>query len=227
MPVNTRGGNKTKKQKRNWGKDPFVQINGEQMYGRIEQNNGNHWVVLCADNIKRQAPVKGGPRLFKDSFVIISLRMDETNQKKCDIIGPTKPPNNILEMFKRFDPTKKSTLDIDFKDSDDEIEVKKKSNTNSNTNSYIVDIDYPTRDDDDEYEYVDVDQVENLENLENLENIENIENKRINNREEKEVKEVKEVKSNTKLSSSKQKLIAKFMDSSDDEDEDDVDLDGL
>ena len=222
MPVNSRGGNKTKKQKRNWGKDPFVQINGEQMYGRIEQNNGNHWIVLCADNIKSQAPVKGGPRLYKDSFVVISLRMDETNQKKCDIIGPTKPPNNILEMFKRFDPSKKITNDIDFKDSDDEIEVKKKSNTNSNSNSYVVDIDYPTRDDDDEYEYVDDDEVENFKNLENQVNLEN---KKISNKEEKEVKEEK---FNTKLSSSKQKLIAKFMDSSDeDEDEDDVDLDGL
>jgi len=126
MVKNTTGGNKTKKQKRNFGKyDAIDKIEADQMFAQITKNHGGSFSVLCSDGIVRLGKLSGymkkGPRLSEGSFVVISLRDFEAEHKNCDIIAYGDPPNDIISVFKTNDPNASKKADIEFVDSDDEF----------------------------------------------------------------------------------------------------------
>jgi initiation factor 1A len=120
MVKNLTGGNKAKKQKRNFGRfDAVEKIEIGQMYAQIIKNNGGFFDVLCSDGVKRRGKLCGdmkkGPRLKEGSFVVVTLRDFETDQKNCDIIYYGNPPNDIMGLFKKTN-TKGGKDDIDFVD---------------------------------------------------------------------------------------------------------------
>lgn len=129
MVKNTSGGNKTKKIKRNFGKYNAVEkIEPGQMFAKIIHNNGGSFSVLCADGIPRLGKLTGemkkGPRLSSGSYVVISLREFESDQKHCDIIAHGDPPSDVVNILKndqKTGSTQKVNVDIDFVDSDDEF----------------------------------------------------------------------------------------------------------
>ena len=150
MVKNISGGNKTKKQKRNFGRfDGIDKIDQEQMFAQIVKNHGGTFSVLCSDGITRLGKLSGfmkkGPRLTEGSYVIISLREFESEHKNCDIIAYGNPPSNIINLFKKNDPNSHKKIDIDFVDSDDEfkefeeskrtIQNKQESNNSNNLNN--------------------------------------------------------------------------------------------
>jgi initiation factor 1A len=147
MVLNDRGGNKTKKQKRNFGKyDATDKIEQGQMFAQITHNHGGSFSVLCSDGIIRLGKLSGymkkGPRLTEGSYVVISLRDFELDQKHCDIIAYGEPPTSIINIFKKNDPNAKKKSDVEFVDSDDEFKDFEESartmvsvNNNSNTNN--------------------------------------------------------------------------------------------
>lgn len=126
MVKNTSGGNKAKKQKRNFGKyDAVDKIQSDQMFAQITKNHGGSFSVLCSDGIVRLGKLSGymkkGPRLTEGSFVVISLRDFEAEHKNCDIIAYGDPPNDIINVFKTNDPNAGKKADVEFADSDDEF----------------------------------------------------------------------------------------------------------
>ena len=126
MVLNQRGGNKTKKQKRNFGKYNAVnKLDPGQMFGQITHNNGGSFSVLCSDGIIRLGKLSGymkkGPRLVDSSFVVVSLREFESEQKHCDIIAYGDPPSEIKNIFKKNDHNAHKKADVEFVDSDDEF----------------------------------------------------------------------------------------------------------
>ena len=126
MVKNTSGGNKAKKQKRNFGKyDAIDKIDTDQMFAQITKNHGGSFSVLCSDGIVRLGKLSGymkkGPRLSEGSFVVISLRDFEAEHKNCDIIAYGDPPNDIISLFKTNDPNASKKADVEFADSDDEF----------------------------------------------------------------------------------------------------------
>lgn len=144
MVKNISGGNKTKKQKRNFGKyDATDKIEQEQMFGQITKNHGGTFGVLCSDGITRLGKLSGsmkkGPRLSEGSYVVISLRDFEIEHKNCDIIGYGDPPNDVIKIFKTNDPHGHKKVDVDFADSDDEFKefdgTKTNNKTDNNTNT--------------------------------------------------------------------------------------------
>lgn len=157
MVKNTSGGNKAKKQKRNFGKyDAVDKIESDQMFGQIIKNHGGSFSVLCSDGIIRLGKLSGymkkGPRLTEGSYVVISLREFEAEHKNCDIIAYGDPPNNIINMFKTNDPNANKRTDIEFADSDDEfndfeestntiININQTSNNTNGINNDIFDLD--------------------------------------------------------------------------------------
>ena len=126
MVKNSSGGNKTKKQKRNFGKYNAVdKIEADQMFAQIIKNHGGSFSVLCSDGITRLGKLSGymkkGPRLSEGLFVVISLRDFETELKNCDIIAYGDPPNNIIGIFKTNGSNACKKADVEFADSDDEF----------------------------------------------------------------------------------------------------------
>jgi initiation factor 1A len=109
MVLNKRGGNKTKKQKK-FTQENVVNINDGQMFAQIICNNGGrHFSVLCSDNIERMGRIcskmKKGKRLTPGTFVIVSLRSFEAEQRNnCDIIALGNPPIDIMELFQNNVP---------------------------------------------------------------------------------------------------------------------------
>jgi translation initiation factor IF-1 len=147
MVKNVSGGNKTKKQKRNFGRfDPRDKVEPGEMFAQIVHNNGGSFDVLCSDGVSRKgrlcSEMKKGPRLQDGSFVVITLREFESEQKNCDIIGYGDPPHNIVELIKKNNQTSggdSKKNDVDYADSDDEFKEFEESSktikiTNSNTN---------------------------------------------------------------------------------------------
>ena len=126
MVRNVSGGNKTKKQKRSFGKyDAIDKLLPGQMFAKIIHNNGGSFSVLCSDGIIRLGKLSGemkkGPRLSEGSYVIISLRDFESEQTHCDIISHGDPPYDIINILKKNDPSSNNKVDLDFVDSDDEF----------------------------------------------------------------------------------------------------------
>jgi initiation factor 1A len=143
MVLNKTGGNKTKKQKRNFGKyDAVDKIEPDQMFAQITKNYGGSFSVLCSDGITRLGKLSGymkkGPRLSEGSFVVISLRDFEAEHKNCDIIAYGDPPNDIINVFKTNDPNKNKRADVEFVDSDNEFtEFEESSRTIINSDQQI------------------------------------------------------------------------------------------
>jgi translation initiation factor IF-1 len=132
MPINHTGGNRTKKQKRNCHKHPAMDKLGQnQMFAKIIQNQGNHFTLLCSDNIQRTAPVTGTvrkrcPRLNKESFVVI----ETTDQTYCAIISIANPPSSILKLFKQNDPNQEDDFEFDTADNEfDNLIMEQKKDT--------------------------------------------------------------------------------------------------
>jgi len=165
MVLNKTGGNKTKKQKRNFGKyDAVDKIDSDQMFAQITKNHGGSFSVLCSDGIIRLGKLSGymkkGPRLSEGSYVVISLRDFEAEHKNCDIIAYGDPPNDIVNMFKTNDPNGHKKADIDFVDSDDEfkefeestrtmVNINQTTNTNTGTGSGSNNVSNSNTNDDD------------------------------------------------------------------------------
>lgn len=142
MVLNVSGGNKTKKQKRNFHKyDPVDKILDGQMFAQVKHNNGGSFDVICSDGVTRKGKLSGemkkGPRIQVGSYVVISLRDFEADKKNCDIIAHGDPPNDIVNIFKTSDIKSGKKDNIDFIDSDDEFkefeDSKKTKSTNNDT----------------------------------------------------------------------------------------------
>jgi translation initiation factor IF-1 len=139
MVKNIHGGNKTKKQKRGFQKNNALErtVQG-QMFGQVVENRGDHFAVLCSDNVTRMGKLSGaakrGQRLVAGSFVVLSVRDYETDQKNCDIIGIANPPPDVRNIFKKINPIDSNNNNIGFQNQDDkfkefeESEVTKTSN---------------------------------------------------------------------------------------------------
>ena len=151
MVLNVSGGNKTKKQKRNFHKyDPVDKVLDGQMFAQVKRNNGGSFDVLCSDGVSRKGKLSGemkkGPRIKDGSYIIVSLRDFEADKKNCDIISHGDPPNDIMNIFKNNDIKSGKKDNIDFVDSDDEFkdfEESKKTknivNTDPNNKDKIED----------------------------------------------------------------------------------------
>lgn len=139
--VKNTGGNKTKKQKRNFGRyDAVNKVEQGQMFAKIIHNNGGSFSVMCSDGIPRLGKLSGemkkGPRLSEGSFVVVSLREFESEQKHCDIIAHGAPPSDVMNIFKKNEPnSSKKVPDIEFVESDDEFKDFEESNRTAQPNT--------------------------------------------------------------------------------------------
>jgi len=119
MVKNVNGGNKAKKQKRGYQKKAALDhTQTGQMFGQVVENRGDHFAILCSDNITRMGKLSGaakrGQRLISGSFVVISIREYETDQKNCDIIAAGSPPADIRNIFRKINPIAGDDGDIEF-----------------------------------------------------------------------------------------------------------------
>jgi initiation factor 1A len=127
MVINTSGGNKAKKQKRSIKYESTDKIDEGQLFGIIlDKCGGCHFRLMCSDGRIRNGKLSGrmanGPRVNTGSYVIISLRDFEKDQKNCDIIGHGSPSVDIIKILKNNSNNTKQKDDINFKDSDDEFD---------------------------------------------------------------------------------------------------------
>jgi len=214
MPIN-KGGNRTKKQKRNFGKyNAIDRIKNGQMFGKIDHNNGDHFVVLCSDNIKRIAgltnTIRKGPRLHKDTYVVVT----PNDKGGCSIEGIGNPPNDIIKLFKSNDP--KGDMGIEFYDSDDNEDALIKNKNKENKNEIDIMNLPPNDDEDNEFD----DFYGNNENNDNL----LIKNNNNENNDDNYDFLLKNKKSNLKNTSnnSKKNIIDKILDGDSDDDLDNL-----
>jgi initiation factor 1A len=124
MVINISGGNKAKKQKRTIRYEPTDKLTDGQLFGIIlNKCGGCHFKLMCSDGRIRNGKLSGrmanGPRINTGSYVIISLRDFEKDQKNCDIIGHASPSADIIKILKSSNNKKD---DITFKESDDEFD---------------------------------------------------------------------------------------------------------
>lgn len=125
MVINISGGNKAKKQKRTIRYEPTDKLTDGQLFGIIlDKCGGCHFRLMCSDGRIRNGKLSGrmanGPRINTGSYVIISLRDFEKDQKNCDIIGHASPSADIIKILKSSNNKQKD--DITFKESDDEFD---------------------------------------------------------------------------------------------------------
>ena len=89
-----------------------------QMFGQIVENRGDHFAVLCSDNVTRMGKLSGaakrGQRLIPGSFVVLSIREYETDQKNCDIIAAGNPSADVRNIFRKINPIVGDDGDIEF-----------------------------------------------------------------------------------------------------------------
>ena len=127
MVKNTTGGSKTKKQSRSVSTrfNPVGKLEQGQMFAQTLFPKGDsRFELICSDGVKRIGRLSGhmrkGPRLSNGSFVVISLREFEQDQKNCDILSLGNPPHDIVSIFRKNDTTQIET-NIEFVESDDEF----------------------------------------------------------------------------------------------------------
>lgn len=125
MVINISGGNKAKKQKRTIRYEPTDKLTDGQLFGIIlDKCGGCHFRLMCSDGRIRNGKLSGrmanGPRINTGSYVIISLRDFEKDQKNCDIIGHASPSADVIKILKSSNNKQKD--DITFKESDDEFD---------------------------------------------------------------------------------------------------------
>ena len=156
MVKNEHGGNKHKKfGRRKTRVEALDKIENDQMFAKIIKNEGDHFSVLCSDNMIRKGRMSGklkkGPRLIAGSFVVISTREFESDKKNCDIIGIGNPPSNIINLFNK-NSGDKTNDNINFVESDDEFndfqDTKKDNDDNQDE-----------KDEDDEFLWDDIDNI--------------------------------------------------------------------
>ena len=134
MVKNVNGGNKAKKQKRGYQKKMALN-NTEtgQLFGQVVENRGDHFAILCSDNITRMGKLCGaakrGQRLIPGSFVVLSIREYETDQKNCDIIAAANPPADVRNIFRKINPIVGDDGDIEFYTQDDKFKEFEESET--------------------------------------------------------------------------------------------------
>lgn len=142
MVKNISGGNKTKKQKRGYQKQNALDntVQG-QMFGQVVENRGDHFAILCSDNITRMGKLSGaakrGQRLIAGSFVVISVRDYETDQKNCDIIAAGNPPTDVRNIFRKINPIAGDDADIEFYTQDDKFKEFEESEATKNSTVVI------------------------------------------------------------------------------------------
>ena len=127
MVKNVSGGNKHKKQSRSVSTkfNPVDKLEQGQMFTQIINAQGDsRFRVICSDGVTRIGRLSGhmrkGPRLSNGTFIVISLRDFEQDQKNCDILSLGNPPYDIISIFKKNDTTQYKD-DIEFVVSDDEF----------------------------------------------------------------------------------------------------------
>ncbi len=127
MVKNVSGGNKQKKQSRSVSTkfNPVDKLEQGQMFAQIINAQGDsRFRVICSDGVTRIGRLSGhmrkGPRLSNGTFIVISLRDFEQDQKNCDILSLGNPPYDIISIFKKNDTTQFKD-DIEFVVSDDEF----------------------------------------------------------------------------------------------------------
>ena len=127
MVKNTTGGNKQKKQSRSVSTrfNPVDKLDQGQMFAQIMNAQGDsRFRVICSDGVIRIGRLSGhmrkGPRLANGTFIVISLREFEQDQKNCDILSLGNPPYDIVSIFRKND-TSQHKDDIEFVVSDDEF----------------------------------------------------------------------------------------------------------
>jgi initiation factor 1A len=127
MVKNTTGGNKHKKQSRSVSTrfNPVDKLDQGQMFAQIMNAQGDsRFRVICSDGVIRIGRLSGhmrkGPRLANGTFIVISLREFEQDQKNCDILTLGNPPYDIVSIFRKND-TSQYKDDIEFVVSDDEF----------------------------------------------------------------------------------------------------------
>jgi initiation factor 1A len=128
MVKNITGGNKTKKQSRSVSTkfNAVAVLEQGQMYGQITAPRGDYrFFLICSDGVTRVGRLSGhmrkGQRMSVGSFVVVSLRDFEQDQKKCDILSLGNPPHDIISIFRKNDTTQYKDDNIEFVESDDEF----------------------------------------------------------------------------------------------------------
>ena len=91
MPRNKTGGKGHRSAKNQAPKIVVYSDGPEQLYGQITGAKGSgHFTVKCTDGIERLCRMRGAlykrKWVAKDSFVLISIRSDDTEDNKGDII---------------------------------------------------------------------------------------------------------------------------------------------
>ena len=137
MVKNLIGGNRTKKQKRGYNRREILDsVEQGQMFGQVMENRGDHFMILCADNVQRVGwlsnAAKKGQRLTVESYVVLSLRDYETEKKNCDVIGAADPPSDIKNIFKKINPSSKNDDNIAFYGKNDKFKEFEESETTKN-----------------------------------------------------------------------------------------------
>ena len=137
MVKNTTGGNKTKKQKRGYQRNQALDSTEiGQMFGQVLENRGDHFLVLCADNVQRfgwlSSAAKKGQRLPANSFVVLSVRDYETEKKNCDVIAAANPPNDIRNIFRKINPNASNNDNIAFYTQNDKFKEFEESQATAN-----------------------------------------------------------------------------------------------
>lgn len=137
MVKNIKGGNRTKKQKRGFQKREAQDHTEQgQMFGQVLENRGDHFSILCADNVTRLGwlsnAAKKGIRLGTNSYVVLSVRDYETEKKNCDVIGAGNPPNDIKNIFRKINPLGSTDDNIQFYTQDNKFKEFEESEATAN-----------------------------------------------------------------------------------------------
>lgn len=92
-----------------------------QTYGKIKENNGSHFTVLClSDNIERigrlTKKARRGYKIKKEDIVLIEVWDFETDRRHCDILGLAVVPNDVKERFDKYENKHTGSVYISFTD---------------------------------------------------------------------------------------------------------------
>ena len=137
MVKNVSGGNRSRRQKRGYQKkEKLDHVEQGQMFGQVLENRGDHFSILCADNVTRigwlSNSAKKGIRLGVNSYVVLSVRDYETEKKNCDVIGAAVPPNDIKNIFRKINPNGGTDDNIRFYTQDNKFKEFEESEATAN-----------------------------------------------------------------------------------------------
>ena len=152
LKSNGRGGNKSRKKKKTRKVEIYDDEEEGQFFGKIIKNNGGTFSILQIDGTEKIGKLKGtmkrGPRIFKDSYVMCSLR--DYGGNMCDILGISVPPRSVINSFEQL-TNKTGTKDfVQFEDDNNEFEGIDKIKIDENKNDIYGGELLPGYDDDDD-----------------------------------------------------------------------------